>query len=97
MHTQPGIKEKLVEDLKAAVKLIMTQDDRQLGKKVNFPKLFALKLFFQKISSKTLFILNSKNNELKFIQKGPNLLQQSNSTRHEYNIRYYLLIFGCML
>jgi hypothetical protein len=48
MHTQPGIKEKLVEDLKAAVKLIMTQDDRQLGKKVNFTKLFALKLLFSK-------------------------------------------------
>jgi hypothetical protein len=49
MHTQPGIKEKFVEDLKAAVKLIMTQDDRQLGKKVNTSKLFVSKQpIFQK-------------------------------------------------
>ena len=34
MHTLPGVKEKFVNDLKEAVKLIMTQDDRQLGPKV---------------------------------------------------------------
>lgn len=33
MHTQAGVKEKFIDDLKAAVKEIMTQDDRQLGKK----------------------------------------------------------------
>ena len=34
MHTQPGVKEKFVRDLKLAVKQIMTQDDRKLGKQV---------------------------------------------------------------
>ena len=35
MHTMPGVKEKFVDDLEKAVREIMTQDDRQLGKKVN--------------------------------------------------------------
>jgi hypothetical protein len=36
MHTLHGVKEKFVNDLKEAVRLIMTQDDRQLGPKVCF-------------------------------------------------------------
>ena len=40
MHTQAGVAERFIKDLKASVKEIMSRDDRKLGKMVIFARSF---------------------------------------------------------
>ena len=46
LHTQPGIKEKFISDMKTAVSEVMKSDDKNLGKTVRMRLFFILEIFF---------------------------------------------------